>query len=104
LLTTIDTSAAAFAAAATDSSSATSTRSGTIRSWRWGCGVRDVAYTFAAPRSSSSSTIARPKPRLPPVTTAAAPSMRVACGEFMLDVVAPFMGLEWWIWRQHVAG
>jgi hypothetical protein len=40
---------------------------------------------LAAPRSSSSCTIARPKPRLPPVTSATAPSIGVPC-ELVFDI------------------
>jgi hypothetical protein len=63
-------SAAACASAATESSSVTSS---TNRTMRLSGGVGDdraAAYTYAAPRSSSSSTIARPKLRLPPLTSA----------------------------------
>ena len=77
LLTTIDTSVAASAAAATELSSVTSSTSRTMRWFGGVCGDLEVAYTFPAPRSSSSSTIARPKLRLPPVTSTRLP--RSAC-------------------------
>src|SRR6202035_2354167 len=48
---------------------------------------REVAYTLAAPRSRSSSTRARPKPRLPPVTRATAPLIGVPLSKSVLDMM-----------------
>src|SRR6185295_8087474 len=61
----------------------------TIRASRGGCGwaERDVAYTLAAPRSRNSSTRARPKPRLPPVTRATAPLIGVPLSKPVLAMM-----------------
>src|SRR5690349_3574141 len=73
LLTTMSTSAAWAAIAETDFSSRTSRGRLTTPVRMSAYGSRAVEYTFAAPRASTSSTSAEPRPRLPPVTNTVAP-------------------------------
>jgi hypothetical protein len=77
LLISTVTSGAAAASASMDAWSVISSGRGTTRGSLLGFGSRAVAYTFATPRSSRSSTIALPMPRCPPVIRTTAPSSEV---------------------------
>ncbi|SKT76062.1 Uncharacterised protein [Mycobacteroides abscessus subsp. abscessus] len=69
LLTTISTSVRSRARASTDSAEVTSSCLVTTCARGSSNGARAVLYTLRAPRPSTSSTMAAPNPRRPPVTS-----------------------------------